>query len=139
MHPYDANLISSENVYGLHHLVLDLDDEHWYSESSTKGHGHLVINKQLELSALKEIVHVLVKHNVLQAGIKKQLDDRGCLTLRMPGMKKGVKEDNMSYEELVEAGKEPSPVEEKTEPKYNSGGFITADINDFFKDFDITA
>ena len=136
VHPYDANLISSENAHGTHYLMLDLDHDHWYHESSTQGHGHLVIRKELELYQLIEIVNVLVRHGVLQEGIKMQLDDRGCLTLRMPGMKKDVPEDNMSIEQLKDRGIIVRPVEEKNiendqQPLYHSGGWIS-DIKDFF-------
>lgn len=115
--------------------MLDLDIEHWYSESSTDGHAHLVLARDLDISDLKEIVNVLVKHGILQEGIKKQLDDRGCLTLRMPGMQKNKEEDNMSFEELAAIGKEPESVEEKDVPQYNQGGFI----GDILDGFDFTA
>lgn len=101
--------------------MLDLDDTHWYSESSTRGHGHLIVGKPLELDQLKEIVNVLAKHGILQEGIKRQLDDQGCLTLRMPGMKKDNEEDNMSFEELKAIGKEPELPEEKDVPRHNHG------------------
>lgn len=103
--------------------MLDLDWDHWYHESSTQGHGHLVISKSLDLDALKEIVNVLVRHGILQDGIKKQLDERGSLTLRMPGMKKDKPEDNMSFEELATIGQAPKPLEEK-ESNYHRGGPI---------------
>lgn len=143
VHPYDANLISSENAYGSHYLMLDLDDTHWYSESSTKGHGHLVISKMLEIDQLKEIVDILVKHGILQEGIKRQLDDRGCLTLRMPGMQKDRAEDNMSFEELKAIGKEPELPDEVDKTRYNNGGPIFASdgtaLKKFFDVFNITA
>lgn len=98
-HPYDANLISSEKDNGRHMLCLDLDQQHWYKESSTPDHGHLVINADLSKEDLKEIIDVLAKHGIVQDGIKKQIDDRGFLSLRMPGMTKYDDEDNMSLEE----------------------------------------
>lgn len=112
--------------------MLDLDHEHWYHESSTPGHGHLVIQKELEIHQLIEIINVLVKHGVLQEGIKMQVDDRGCLTLRMPGMKKNVDEDNMSIKELEEKGIIVRPVEEKEAPEKFS-------FKKFFEQFDISA
>lgn len=137
VHPHDANLISSENAYGSHYLMLDLDHDHWYSKSSTEGHGHLVIRHGLQIDALKEVVDVLVKHGVLQEGIKHQLDDRGCLTLRMPGMSKSKPEDNMSFEELEKNGIKARPVEEKDikqtgGPIYKYNWPPAADIKDFF-------
>jgi hypothetical protein len=125
VHPYDANLVSSENQYGLHNLFIDLDGEHWYTESSTAGHGHLAIRSNLRIDQLQEIVDVLVKHGILEQGIKRQADERGCLTLRMPGMKKDVKEDNMSFDELAEIGKKPKPVDQKDDSLYHRGGPVT--------------
>lgn len=117
VHPNDANLISSLGHDGKHKIMLDLDQNHWYTESSNVGHGHLVIDTSLEPWQMKEIIEVLVKHGVLQQGIEKQWDDRGCLTLRMPGMKKTNEEDNMSFEELKAIGKEPRPVPHTTSKK----------------------
>ena len=63
---------------------------------------------------MQEIVEVLAKHGVIQQGIQKQWEDRQCLTLRMPGMKKSNEEDGMGFEELKAIGKEPKPVPQKT-------------------------
>lgn len=114
VHPHDANLISSQGHDGKHMLMLDLDLPHWYTESSSEGHGHLVIDTNLEPWQMKEIIEVLVKHGVLQKGIEKQWDERNCLTLRMPGMSKNNEEDGMGFEELKMIGKEPRPVTEKS-------------------------
>lgn len=99
VHPYDANLVSSETISGRHNLLLDLDCEHWYSKSSTYGHGHLAINIQISEDGLKEIVEVLSKYGIVQQGIKRQLDERGHLSLRLPGLKKNS-EDDESLSEL---------------------------------------
>lgn len=138
VHPYDANLISSENEHGYHHLMLDLDREHWYTESTSEGHGHLVIRTSLRIDQLQEIVDVLAKHGILENGIKRQADERGCLTLRMPGMRKDVKEDNMSFQELVEAGMDPQEVDENDRPMYATGGPVQ-DLIGLFDNFDLTA
>jgi len=131
VHPHDANLVSSENAQGSHYLMLDLDTTHWYSKSSTEGHAHLVIQHELEIDELKEVINLLVKHGLLQEGIKHQLDDRGCLTLRLPGMTKDRREDNMSFEELEAEGIRLKEMEEKEAPeKFN--------FRKFFDDFDFT-
>jgi len=105
--------------------MLDLDLPHWYTESSTEGHGHLVIDTNLEPWQMKEIISVLAKHNVLQKGIEKQWDERNCLTLRMPGMSKDNREDGMGFEELKAIGKEPKRAVDRI-PKVQ-------DILDMFK------
>ncbi len=76
-----------------------------------------MIDTSLEPHQMQEIIEVLAKHGVLQKGIEKQWESRGCLTLRMPGMKKDNEEDNMSFEELKSIGKEPKPVPHKTSKK----------------------
>lgn len=107
-------------------LMLDLDQNHWYTESSSEGHGHLVIDANLEPWQMKEIIEVLAKHGVLQQGIEKQWNERQCLTLRMPGMKKDNEEDGMGFEELKAIGKEPKPVPHRVIQKAN-------DFLDIFK------
>lgn len=145
VHPFDANVISSENQWGKQNLFLDLDREHWYVESSTEGHGHLVINTNLEIHQIKEIIDVLVKYGIIQDGIKRQVDERGCLTLRLPGMRKDVAKDNMSFEELAEIGEEPRGVDQKPDTLYNSGGGfkmtdkMTDKMREFFDNLNITA
>ena len=91
VHPYDANLISSQRSDNTHALLLDLDIEHFYVQS-TSNH-HLMLNTNLSDDALKEVVDVLVKHGILQEGIKRQLERDGHLSLRMPGMIKGEDSD----------------------------------------------
>lgn len=123
VHPHDANLISSQGHDGTHMLMLDIDLNHWYTQSSSTGHGHLVIDTQLEPYQMEEIIAVLAKHGVLQKGIERQWEDRGCLTLRMPGMKKDVEEDNMSFEELKAIGKEPKEVPHRVQNSKLDGLF----------------
>lgn len=91
VHPYDANLVSSKNVAtDKHSLLLDLDTEHFYVESSTKNHGHLYIKADLELAAMLEIMDVLTKHGLIQAGYNEAAKQRGSAMLRLPGVSKHV-------------------------------------------------
>lgn len=99
VHPYDANLISSEREDGKHMLLLDLDIAHWYTSSSTWQHGHLYIDAHLEIEQLQEIIAVLAKYGIVQHGIERQATERKFLSLRMPGMSKDRKEDNMSLQD----------------------------------------
>ncbi len=93
-HPYDANLISSERIDGKHLLMLDIDHEHYYAESSTPGHAYLVIHHELDQEAMLEILTVLGKHGIVQTGFMQATLDRGFSALRMPGVSKGNYEDN---------------------------------------------
>lgn len=102
VHPYDANLISSETESGRHMLLLDLDSPHWYTGSSSDGHGHLYIDARLELEELQEIIALLAKYGIVQRGIERQAKERKFLSLRMPGMRKDVPEDNMSLKDFYD-------------------------------------
>lgn len=124
-HPLDANLISSEKITGKHALLLDLDVDTVYAGSTTTGHSHLYIDANLELDALKEIVDVLSKHGILGEGIKQQLENRGCLTLRPPGVKKGT-DDDLGPEEYKAKPEKIEQTKKTFEPhnKYAKGGEV---------------
>lgn len=118
VHPLDANLISSEKGNGKHILMLDLDQPSYIVSSSSHAHNHVYIDADLDLEALKEIVDVLAKHGILQAGIKKQLDAAGCLTLRPPGVKKTSDEDQVGLEEYKKLKTPKKPIEVNIQPKF---------------------
>lgn len=98
-HPEDANLISSDNSSGRHILILDLDQEHYYTKSTTEGHGHLYINAELSYDDLKEIIEVLAKHKIVQLGIENGLLRRKRLQFRPKWINKHSTIDNMSMED----------------------------------------
>lgn len=132
VHPLDANLISSEKPNGKHVLMLDLDGSIHFVKSSNN--NHLYVDANLDLEALKEIIDVLAKHGVVQKGIKHQLDERGYLTLRPPGVKKGNELDDASvdeYKEIHEKSIIKLPAEYSKIPtpsstnKYAVGGVIS--------------
>lgn len=99
VHPYDANLISSDKGNGKHVVMLDLDVEHLYVESSTEGHGHLYITADLDYEDLVEILEPLVKHGIVQEGIYNTLLERKHLNLRLPGQIK-YSQDDLGLEEI---------------------------------------
>lgn len=99
VHPDDANLISSENPDGTHALFLDLDQEHMYTESTTKGHGHVYIDAKLTYDDLIEIIQVLAKHGIVQPGIRNQLERDHRMTLRPPWIKKDNPVDSFGLTE----------------------------------------
>jgi hypothetical protein len=111
VHPYDANLISSERMDGRHILMLDLDLQTHVVESSSPGHKHLYVNTSLTKEALAEIVDVLAKHGIIQQGIKQQMDKRGHLALRPPGVKKGSNDD-LGLEDAKALKDDPALVDE---------------------------
>ena len=110
----EANIVTSKwyesrvgNV-SMHKLFLDLDIEHLYVPSSTPGHGHLMINVDLDEKDLKELVALLVKLNVLSPGSLGQLVTRGANSLRLPWIKKAEYQDPMEWvRQRIEDKKDP--------------------------------
>lgn len=83
--PFPPNLISSlrEQGYG-HYLILDLDIEHYYIESSTNGHGHLVFgHKSFDAQQIADIYAVLHRHGILQQGFVDMFDKREAAFIRL--------------------------------------------------------
>ena len=94
-HPKDSNLVCSEIAEDQHYVLLDLDVPHAYSPSSTVGHGHLYIDKVLPFEDYLEILQVLSKHGIIEAGFYEWTKRRGYAALRPPGISKHNMPDNM--------------------------------------------
>lgn len=91
----EADAVSSQyredtHLKGKHALLLDLDVDHVYVESSTPYHGHLIIDTPQGLSKedMLEILTVLGKHGILQPGYVSAAHARGAAWLRTPWTKK---------------------------------------------------
>lgn len=101
-HPYDANLISSRKHNGKHNILLDLDFEHHYVESSTIGKGHLYLNANASTEDFEELLTLLHKLNIIEEGYLNAFKVRGHATLRLPGIKKGDYADERWFYDEVE-------------------------------------
>ncbi len=91
----ESNAIASTyrddtHLKGKHALLLDLDVDHVYIPSSTKYHGHLIINtpRGLSFDDMMEILTVLNKHGILEPGYVSAAKARGKTWLRTPWTKK---------------------------------------------------
>jgi len=101
-----ANLVTSvvKSTKGktneMHRPLLDLDFEVSVLPSSTPGHNHLYIDKEMSKEDLDKLVNVLNEVGLLQNGIKNGWNRRGALSLRLPWIDKNVYEDNkFDYDE----------------------------------------
>ena len=108
-YPTDANLIMSHTPFGNHVLILDIDDEHFYRESSSTGHGHLIINKELSFDDMVEVLEVLGKHGIIQEGFVEGTKRRGYASVRTPWAVKDREMDDWSFR-MIEDGKEVSDI-----------------------------
>lgn len=86
----EATLITSlaGTVPEVHLPVIDLDIEHHYEPSSTSGHGHLFLNVSLTRDQMTELVSVLARLGIIEAGFANSYSERGYTAVRKPGIVK---------------------------------------------------
>lgn len=83
-----------------HRLMLDLDFDAALVSSSTPGHHHLYLDKELTKEQMDKVVAVLNEVGILQDGVKNGYNRRGALSLRLPWVDKNSYEDShFDYEE----------------------------------------
>jgi len=87
----DAELIASLNSTGKHRPLLDIDFPAAVIPSSTEGHCHLYIDKELEWKEYKKLLNVLADLGIIEHGYRGASLARGYSALRLPWIKK--KED----------------------------------------------
>lgn len=71
-----------------HKPVLDLDIAHYYGESTTPGHAHLILNVELDWKDYVELLRVLEKCKILEPGYVAVAISRGESWMRTPWVKK---------------------------------------------------
>lgn len=89
----DANLITSKTErypYGVeyHRPVLDLDFEAALIPSSTPGHYHLYLDKQIPKQAYFNLLRALADAGIIERGFADCAIDRGGTSVRLPWIKK---------------------------------------------------
>ena len=89
-----ANLVSSK-IGGKrkHKVILDLDYEASLIPSSTEGHFHLYLDKELNEEQMEKLVDVLEEVGIIATGNANQWRRSRAMFLRLPWIKKKVKED----------------------------------------------
>lgn len=84
----DAELIASLNADGKHRPLLDIDFPAAVIPSSTEGHCHLYIDKELEWKDYKKLLNVLADLGIIEHGYRGASLARGYSALRLPWIKK---------------------------------------------------
>lgn len=95
-----ANLITSKvdrHIYGVeyHRPVLDIDFEAALIPSSTPGHYHLYLDKQLPKADYFNLLRALADTGIIQQGFKDAAIGRGATSARLPWIKKDNLYDNL--------------------------------------------
>lgn len=84
----DAELIASLNANGKHRPLLDIDFPAAVIPSSTEGHCHLYIDKELEWKDYQKLLNVLADLGIIEHGYRGASLARGYSALRLPWIKK---------------------------------------------------
>ena len=84
----EARLVSSETLDGKHLPVLDIDFDAALIASSTAGHFHLYLNKELTWEAYAKLLEALYEAGIIQEGYYKMAIARGKTFVRCPGVYK---------------------------------------------------
>lgn len=85
----DANLISSKLENGNHKPVIDLDLPCQLHPSSTEGHFHLYIDKELDWEQYEALLLVLADCGIIEQNYAEASIRRGFSAVRPPWVKKG--------------------------------------------------
>jgi hypothetical protein len=84
-----ANLQGSPNGDGTHSIVLDLDCPHEYRDSSTPGHGHLIVPARLSRRQYRRLLKMLCKAGAITPSYLGHASRRQWATfVRAPGVYK---------------------------------------------------
>lgn len=99
-HIEEAELIASLQENGKHKPLLDIDFEAVTIESSTPGHCHLYINKELDWKDYKKLLNLLADLGIIEHGYRGASLARGYSALRLPWVKK-VKGTEILEKEII--------------------------------------
>jgi hypothetical protein len=88
----NANLIGSMCGDGMHRPVLDLDIPVTVVPSSTEGHAHLYIDKEMSFDTMIAFIDALASAGIVERSWAKAVRSRGMTLVRPPWVKKPVAE-----------------------------------------------
>ena len=77
-----------------HKPVLDIDLPVWVRESTTPGHYHLIIDKEMPWDDYKRLLNVMCDVGILEPGFVKAAISRGASWIRTPWTEKLKEADN---------------------------------------------
>lgn len=84
----DAELIASLTKHGTHRPLLDFDIPCAYIPSTTPGHGHLYIDKELSWKDYRKLLNLLADLDIIEHGYRGASLARGYSALRLPWIRK---------------------------------------------------
>lgn len=106
---YDSNIVGSEvdhgpftdngddwdeRIHTRHKPVLDIDLPIWARESTTPGHWHLIIDKEMTWEQYARLLNVLWEVGILEKGFYDAAISRGGSWIRVPWVKKKTEQND---------------------------------------------
>jgi hypothetical protein len=91
-----AELISSVTKDGMHRPLLDIDFPAVVIPSSTPGHGHLYIDKELTWKEYTKLLNLFADLGIIEHGYRGASLARGYTALRLPWIKKEQVEEDIT-------------------------------------------
>ena len=99
-----AEAISSRTMHSTgqvwHRPMIDLDMEAAIVPSSTAGHCHLYINKELSWDDYEKLLTVMAEVGLVELGYVAASRKRQCTFLRLPWIRKGHERENQPFPNL---------------------------------------
>lgn len=92
-----AELISSLSPTGMHRPLLDIDFPAVVIPSTTPGHGHLYIDKELSWKDYKKLLNLFADLGIIEHGYRGASLARGYSALRLPWIKKEKDEETLTF------------------------------------------
>ena len=88
----DANVVSSDSrgIKEMHYPVIDLDVPVHLVPSSTPGHSHLYIDKEVSRGQFESILWALTDAGIVEDGYYAMFIKRGRADVRLPWVQKGA-------------------------------------------------
>lgn len=100
-----ATLVSSKLPNGNHKPVIDLDLPCTLAESSTPGHYHLFIDKEMSFGQFLNILQAMTDAGVVQPGFNRFTREREQAFVRYPGVTKAT--EKYMTDEALALGEDP--------------------------------
>lgn len=92
-----AELISSLTSAGTHRPLLDIDFPAVVIPSTTPGHGHLYIDKEMSWKDYQKLLNLFADLGIIEHGYRGASLARGYSALRLPWVKKETEEKTLKF------------------------------------------
>lgn len=106
-----SHISEGRAIRQMHKVLLDIDMPVHAEKSTTPGHSHLFIDKEITWEQYLDIIKAFARAGIVEVGYLQACQDRGYSAVRLPWVKKEVGEDEPRawvnpFEAIVEKASE---------------------------------